>query len=115
VASWYDEDWNATVDQPEFAEATQFYADLLRDAGSPTPVSTGFTECLNLFSQGRAAMWYDATSAAGTLESPDLSKVAGKVGYVAAPVMETEASGWLWSWNLAIPSTSRTPTRPGSS
>jgi sorbitol/mannitol transport system substrate-binding protein len=70
-------------------------------------VSTGFTECLNLFSQGGAAMWYDATSAAGTLESPDLSKVAGKVGYVAAPVMETEASGWLWSWNLAIPSTSK--------
>ena len=105
--AWYDEEWNAQVDQPEFAEATEFYADLLRDAGQPDPVSTGFTECLNLFSQGRAAIWYDATSAAGTLESPELSKVAGKVGYVAAPVQETEASGWLWSWNLAIPSTSK--------
>ena len=46
-------------------------------------------------------MWYDATSAAGSVESSD-SKVAGKVGYVRAPVKDTENSGWLWSWNLGI-------------
>ena len=34
-------------------------------------------------------MWYDATSAAGSVESSD-SKVAGKVGYVRAPVKETD-------------------------
>ena len=31
-------------------------------------------------------MWYDATSAAGSVEDPGNSKVAGKVGYVRAPV-----------------------------
>ncbi|HET8956989.1 MAG TPA: sugar ABC transporter substrate-binding protein [Microcella sp.] len=104
--AWFDENWNAQVDQPGFREALTFYADTLATAGQADPVSYGFTECLNLFSQGDAAFWYDATSAAGTLESPDLSSVAGNVGYVAAPVVETDASGWLWSWNLAIPSTS---------
>jgi sorbitol/mannitol transport system substrate-binding protein len=104
--SWYDEDWNAGVDSPEFTEAVQFYIDLIRDAGEPDPVSAGFTECLNLFSQGKTAMWYDATSAAGSLEDPS-SAVAGKVGYVHAPVKETAESGWLWSWNLAIPKTSK--------
>ena len=64
-------------------------------------MSFGFTECLNLFSQERAAMWYDATSAAGSVESSRV-KVAGKVGYVRAPVNETTDSGWLWSWNLGI-------------
>ena len=44
-------------------------------------------------------MWYDATSAAGSVES---SPVKGKVGYVRAPVKETTDSGWLWSWNLGI-------------
>ncbi|MBK0418455.1 sugar ABC transporter substrate-binding protein [Leucobacter sp. CSA1] len=105
--NWFDEDWNATVDSPEFTEAIQFYTDLVKEAGQSDPVSTGFTECLNLFTQGNAAIWYDATSAAGSVESPDLSQVAGKVGYTHAPVVETEESGWLWSWNLAIPKTSK--------
>ena len=105
--NWFDADWNATVNSPEFIEATTFYTDLIASAGQADPVSTGFTECLNLFTQGKAAMWYDATSAAGSVESPELSSVAGKVGYVHAPVVETEESGWLWAWNLAIPQTSK--------
>lgn len=105
--NWFDKDWNATVNSPEFTEAVTFYTDLLKDAGEPDPVSTGFTECLNLFTKGKAAMWYDATSAAGSVESPELSDVAGKVGYVHAPVVKTEESGWLWAWNLAIPNTSK--------
>lgn len=104
---WFDENWNATVDSPEFAEAVTFYTDLIKSAGEADPVSTGFTECLNLFTQGKTAMWYDATSAAGSVESPELSDVAGKVGYVHAPVVKTAESGWLWSWNLSIPKTSK--------
>ncbi|WOF22742.1 sugar ABC transporter substrate-binding protein [Microbacterium betulae] len=105
--NWYDEDWNAQVDSPEFAEAVQFYIDLVRDAGESDPVSTGFTECLNAVSQGEAAMWVDATVAAGILEDPEASSVAGSLGYAHAPVVETEESGWLWSWNLAIPETTQ--------
>src|SRR5699024_9990241 len=103
----FDADWNATVNAPEFVEAVEFYTDLTKDAGESDPVSAGFTECLNLYSQGQAAFWYDATSAAGSVESPDLSEVAGKVGYVHAPTDETDESGWLWAWNLAIPQTSQ--------
>ena len=46
-------------------------------------------------------MWYDATSAAGSLEAEG-SPVAGKVGYAPAPVKETDSSGWIYSWALAI-------------
>lgn len=105
--NWYDEEWNATVDGEGFTAAVQFYTDLMKDAGQSDPVSYGFTECLNLFSQGEAAFWYDATSAAGSVESPELSQVAGKVGYAHAPVVETDEAGWLWAWNLAIPETSQ--------
>jgi sorbitol/mannitol transport system substrate-binding protein len=99
---WYNMDWQAQVNAPGFTEAVQFYLDTLAESGEGDPVSFGFTECLNLFSQGNAAMWYDATSAAGSVEDPENSKVAGKVGYVRAPVKETENAGWLWSWNLGI-------------
>jgi len=104
---WYDQNWQAQVNAPGFTDAVRFYVDLLAQAGERDPVSFGFTECLNLFSQGRAAMWYDATSAAGSVEDPKNSKVAGKVGYVRAPVARTTDSGWLWSWNLGINANSR--------
>jgi polyol transport system substrate-binding protein len=53
-------------------------------------------------------MWYDATVAAGILEADD-SPVKGKNGYALAPVEKTEASGWLWTWALAIPQNSPDP------
>ncbi len=50
----------------------------------------------------KAAMWYDATVAAGILESDD-SPIKGKLAYALAPTKVTKASGWLWSWALAMP------------
>jgi sorbitol/mannitol transport system substrate-binding protein len=99
---WYNMDWQAQVNSPAYKDAVKFYIDTLAASGEGDPVSFGFTECLNLFSQERAAMWYDATSAAGSVEDSKNSKVAGKVGYVRAPVKMTQNSGWLWSWNLGI-------------
>ena len=95
----------AMVDQPEFNEALQFYVDLVKDAGEKDAASASFNECLTQYKDGQVAMWYDATVAAGLLEADD-SPVKGKNGYAAAPVKETDASGWLWSWALAIPVTS---------
>ncbi|MFD8544622.1 ABC transporter substrate-binding protein [Streptomyces sp. NPDC059649] len=103
--TWFTKDWQARVDSPEFTRATKFYVNLLRQHGEPGAAQSGFTECLNTFGQGKAAMWYDATSAAGSLEDPRTSKVAGKVGYAFAPVEKTHSSGWLWSWAWAMPRT----------
>ena len=106
---WYDEDWNAQLTSPETTRAVTFYLDLIKEAGEPGAPNAGFSECLTAYSQGQAAMWYDATVAAGSLEDPKVSNVVGKNGYVAAPVMETEWSGWLWAWSLAVPTTAKDP------
>jgi sorbitol/mannitol transport system substrate-binding protein len=95
----------AQVDQPEFREALQFYVDLVKDAGEKDAANSSFNECLTQYLDGKVAMWYDATVAAGLLEADD-SAVKGKNGFAPAPVKETDASGWLWSWALAIPVTS---------
>ena len=105
--AWYDEDWNAQVNSPEFVEGVNFYVNLLKEAGEPDPVSNSFTECLNQLQSGKVAMWYDASVAASILEDPATSAVAGKMGYAHAPVYKTEESGWLWSWNLAVPKTTK--------
>ncbi|MFI0906211.1 ABC transporter substrate-binding protein [Streptomyces sioyaensis] len=102
---WYDMRWNAQLTSPAVQRAVSFYVGLVRRAGEPAAATAGFTECATQFAQGNAAMWYDATSAAGLLEDPATSTVAGKVGYVAAPVAATASSGWLYSWSLGIPTT----------
>ncbi|MGE3289629.1 MAG: sugar ABC transporter substrate-binding protein [Pseudonocardia sp.] len=105
--TWFTQDWQAQVNAPEFEAATKFYVDLVRTHGEPGAAQAGFTECLNAMSQGQVAMWYDATSAAGTLEDPAASNAAGKIGYVYAPVEKTKASGWLWTWAWAMPADSK--------
>ena len=104
--NWYDSEWQATVDTPEWKEAVGFYKQLLDESGQADPVSYSFPECLTALKEGKAAMWADATVAASLLEAED-SPVKGKMGYVPMPVVETEQSGWLWSWNLAVPSSTK--------
>jgi sorbitol/mannitol transport system substrate-binding protein len=105
--TWFTQDWQAKVDAPEFTEATKFYVDLVKAHGEPGAAQAGFTECLNAMSQGKVAMWYDATSGAGSLEDAAVSKVAGNVGYAFAPVVKTKSSGWLWAWAWGMPKTSK--------
>jgi sorbitol/mannitol transport system substrate-binding protein len=99
--TWFEKDWTPKVNAPEFTEATDFYVKLVREHGEKGAPQAGFTECLNNLTQGNAAMWYDATSAAGSLEAED-SPVKGKLGYVAAPVVKTKSSGWLYAWAWSI-------------
>jgi len=100
---WYDMDWNAQLTSPEVEKAVQFYVDTVQQYGEPGAATSGFGECATQFSQGRTAMWYDATSAVSVLEDPASSTVVGKVGYAMAPMVEKPNSGWLYTWSLGIP------------
>jgi sorbitol/mannitol transport system substrate-binding protein len=102
-AQWFDKDWNAKLTSPEFKDAANFYVNLIRDHGEVGASSAGFSECGTRYTQGNAAMWYDATVMAGTNEDPSSSKIVGKSGYAPAPVVKTQASGWLYTWALGIP------------
>ncbi|MDH6119223.1 ABC-type glycerol-3-phosphate transport system substrate-binding protein [Kitasatospora sp. GAS204A] len=99
--TWFDQNWQAQLTGPGFTSATNFYVNLLRAHGEAGAPQAGFTECLNDLEQGKVAMWYDATSAAGSLEASD-SPVAGKIGYAPAPADQTKASGWLYTWAWGV-------------
>lgn len=104
---WYDQNWKPQLSSANAVKAIDMYLNLQRNYGIPGASSAGFPECLNAFTQGNAAMWFDATSAGSSVESPKTSSVVGKVGYAPAPVESWKGNGWLWSWNLAITNTSK--------
>ncbi len=105
-ARWFDEDWNAQLDSPEWLEAVTFYNDLLQNYGPPGAANNGFNENLTLFQQGRCGMWLDATVAASFVTNPSDSTVADSVGFALAPNRDglDKRANWLWAWALAIPS-----------
>jgi sorbitol/mannitol transport system substrate-binding protein len=102
---FFDADWNPLMTSDGTRAAVQAYVDIVTQYGESGAPQAGFTECLTAFSQGQAAMWFDATSAATTLES-SASTVAGKVGYADAPKDQLR-SGWVWAWAWAIPKTTQ--------
>ncbi len=104
-ARWFDEEWNAQFDQPEWADALNFYVNLMNDYGPDGYENNGFNENLSLFQQGLCGMWIDATVAASFVTNPNDSEVADSVGFALAPNSEgvDRRSNWLWAWALAIP------------
>ena len=104
--TWFGKDWSAQVNGQGFTDATNFYVDLVKAHGEAGAAQSGFTECLNNLEQGKVAMWYDATSAAGSLEASN-SPVAGKIGYAPAPVVKTDSSGWLYTWAWGVEKASK--------
>jgi len=100
---WFDPQWNATLNTPQWHDAVTFYVNLLKTAGEPGAGNAGFTECLNAYNSGKVAMWYDATVAASFFTGD----AAKNSGYAYAPTKVKDWSGWLWAWSLGMPSSSK--------
>jgi polyol transport system substrate-binding protein len=103
---WFDTSWNAHLTDPAFEAATNFYVNLVKKDGEKGAGNDSFNQCLNLIEQSKTAMWYDATVAAATIDAKG-SPIVGNVGFAPAPVEKTPASGWLWSWALALEGASK--------
>ena len=104
---WFDEDFNAQLEDEDSAAAIRFYVDTLRQYGPPGVEQNGFTETETLFVQGRCAQWYDATSAAELITSPQENpEYADQVGFAFSPSKKLPTGNWLWSWNFAMASNS---------
>ena len=72
-------------DTPEAIAAAEYYAKILRDAGPAGAVNYGWSECVSEFQAGNIAIYADNSSFMGQVENPELSRVAGKVGYAPMP------------------------------
>ncbi len=105
---WFDEQWKPALESKAWHTALDYYNGILKADGPPGASSNGFNENLALFASGKCGMWIDATVAGGMLFDPKQSQVADKVGFAPMPTGSFKgAPTWLWSWNLAIPATSK--------
>lgn len=104
--TWFDQNWKAQVNTDGFKTAANFYVNLIKKDGEAGASQFSFPQCLAAVQGGKAAMWYDATSAAGPLEAKG-SKVKGLMGYVSAPHDKTPQAGWLYTWAWAIEKASK--------
>jgi sorbitol/mannitol transport system substrate-binding protein len=104
----FDMNWKSAVNSEAWNNAINAYVNLATKDGPPGVVGNGFNENLNLMSEGKCAIWNDATVAAGLLFDPKRSKVADKLGFAQNPVETWDKGGaWLWAWALGVPSSSK--------
>jgi sorbitol/mannitol transport system substrate-binding protein len=107
-ARWFNEKWEPEFNGPQWKTALNTYLEMMKKDGPPGASSNGFNENLALFQGGKCGMWIDATVAASFVSDPKQSKVANDVGFAPAPCGTTcKNANWLWSWALAIPSSSK--------
>ena len=107
-ARWFDEKWQPEFTGPEWKNALNFYVDTMNKSGPPGASSNGFNENLALFNSGKCAIWVDASVAGSFVTDKTQSKVADHVGFTYAPHQVTDkGSAWLYSWALAIPTSSK--------
>src|SRR5215472_7876673 len=101
---WFDMSWKPQLDTKPWHDAITAYVDLLKKYGPPGSSANSFNEILALYSEGKCAMWIDATIAASFITDPKQSKVADKVAFAQGPYQATQkGANWLWAWALAIP------------
>jgi sorbitol/mannitol transport system substrate-binding protein len=105
--SWFNTKWEPQLTSPATENAVNFYVNLLKKAGEQGASNDGFTECETDYGQGKAAMWYDATVAAGLI-STTYPKIGKDTGYAYAPTGTPTGgsgvpSGWLYTWSLSVP------------
>ena len=106
---WFDMKWQPQLTSQPWKNAIDWYLDVMKKDGPPGPTANGFNENQALFASGKCGMWIDATSGAGRVYDPKQSQVADKIAFTASPVTDKDpkASGWFWSWNLGIPTSTK--------
>ena len=107
-ARWFDENWKPQFNTPEWEKTLQYYVDVMNESGPAGSSANGFNENLALFQTGKCGIWIDATVAGAFVTNKTDSEVADKVSFALAPDNGLGKRGnWLWSWTLAIPSSSK--------
>lgn len=102
---WFDAEGVPQLDSQAWADAVNLYTEMANECGAPGVTGNSFPEALQLMSQGQAAIWVDATVAAGFLAGTDAGP---DLAYALAPVGTLDkGNAWLWSWNLGVPSSSQ--------
>ena len=73
------------TDTPAAIEAARYYQRIMRECAPPGVVGFNWNEAQTTFSQGRAAMWWDAIGFTAPLVDKTKSKIFDNVGFTMVP------------------------------
>lgn len=94
------------LDSEDTIKSIEYMLELAK-CSSPDIASMNHEDGGALFTQGKSAMWFDATSLAYWAEDPASSMVADKIGYFTIPRGPAGESGVIAGWSLGIPTDSQ--------
>lgn len=80
--SYIDEEGNVTINSPEAVKAVEYYIELIKRSPSPT---MSWSDVLDAFAAERVGIATFANLKMDTLQDPERSVVADKMGYSVAP------------------------------
>jgi len=103
--SYYTNDMKGNLDSPEAIAALEYYTNLLKNYGPDGVANYSYMEVQTDLMQGKTSMILDSATLAPRAEDPEMSKVAGKLGYAVVPGNINVQPGF-YSWTLAIPANS---------
>lgn len=104
----FDENLQPAVNSPEGIAATKLWVELMQCCAPPDVTDLQWFQVKQAYASGVAAMSIDCDwFAAATYERPEVSEVAGKLGYALTPPGPGgERIQDLWFWSLAMTSAS---------
>lgn len=106
--AWFDNNLQPQFTSQAWRDALELYVQLIDDFGPPQVTDNGWQENQKLFQKGHLAIMIDSSALAGHIYSEEYSLVSEKVAMAFAPYsLEKDGSSWLWSWSVAISSTSK--------
>jgi len=104
--SYYTEDMKGNLDSPEAIAALEYYTNLLNNYGPEGVANYSYVEVQTDLMEGRTGMIIDSATLGIRCEDPEVSAVAGKLGYAVVPG-NVDVQPGFYSWTLAIPANSQ--------
>jgi len=101
-AALYDDNMCPQATDPRFVQGMSDLMTLMQDYGPEDAASLTFTQAGEKFSGGNAAMMFDTTGFGGIFEDPELSQVAGDVGYSLPEGPAGNPMQWTYLEGLGI-------------
>jgi len=99
---WVDANGQSNVLNPKFKDAITWYGGMLNKYGPPGSTSYSWQQGQDVFLQGKAGMWLDASVFFANLVDPAQSKVVDQVGVTMAPEGPAGRTPYVGGWHLSI-------------
>jgi ABC-type glycerol-3-phosphate transport system substrate-binding protein len=93
---YYDENWNATINDSKSIQAIKDYMDNVNQAAPKGALNFNLDDAFRVMSQGQAWSMITYNWMLAALDDPERSKVAGKVAIAPLPEGKSLAGGWGW-------------------